>query len=162
MINRFSAISIKISIEFLYLILSANSYWLTVFTYASDFDIEILYLKYNFNKSGLSTYVKGLYVDFDTYVCEDSTLILKVCDKIDDFKIAGACYIAIAVVSNLFALYCIVSLIAKRCRCANKGWHQMRLFHYLYPVVNSISVVLYSTISGLFTIKATYLTSCAF
>jgi hypothetical protein len=158
MVTPASAICTKIALDFVYLFLVANTYFWGVFDYG-DVRIEIFNIIYNFSNNGLSAYIKSSYSDFDHYLCSSSIpQTAKACQKLNNFKIGGECFIIVSAISAVFAAYSILNLIAKIYHITAKVCLEMDFFHYICPVLYSLAVVLYVSISEIFTISSNEIT----
>ena len=69
MVTARSAILLKITLDFFFILLVVCLYFAPIFIYDTDFNIGPIYIQYNFHKDGLSTSVKCIYKDFNDYLC---------------------------------------------------------------------------------------------
>lgn len=150
-----AAIAFKMTFDILQIALSLVTLVLNVFTYDSDFHISPLAITYSFTVNGLSSYVKSSYDDFDHYLCKSSiTKTHEVCDKIDNFRIAGEIYLIISVLGNLFSLYSLLNLFGKKWRCSSRGCFHIDFSQYISPGLFILCFFLYCVVSNVFSSKS--------
>ncbi|OMJ72473.1 hypothetical protein SteCoe_29066 [Stentor coeruleus] len=150
-----TAIAFKVSFDILQIALSLVTLVLNILTYDSDFHISPLSITYSFTVNSLSSYVKSSYDDFDNYLCKTSiTKTHEVCDKIDNFRIAGEIYLILSILANLFTLYSILNLIGKKWRCSSRGCFHLDFSQYINPVLFILCFLLYCIVANVFNSRA--------
>ena len=154
MISTSSAISIKIIIDLMYLSILVLTYFWPIFTFDDDYDVGLISLKYKFHSNGLASYVKASYKEFDQHLCKswfDDTK--KVCDKLEDFKLAGLLYLIFTAFGGILVAYGILNLIGKLFHFTARGCLHMDFTHYLNPAITSISLGVYCLIVKMYDIN---------
>lgn len=150
MLSLSSVISIKIVIDFLVLGLLGCSYFLPIFEYDSDFEVGIIELKYNFHSDGLSAYVISKYSEFDDHLCKSEiSFTKKVCDKIDNFKIAGECFLIMTSFGGILIIYGMMNLIGKIFYCTARGCLHLDFTHYIPSIIFLIALGVYCLVCEL-------------
>lgn len=150
MISFSSILSIKIAIDFVALGLLGCSYVLPVFEYDSDYEIGIIQIKYNFHSDGLSAYVQTKYSEFDDHLCKSSVpYTKKVCDKLDNFKIAGECFLIMTCFGGILMLYGMLNLIGKIFYCTARGCLHLDFTHYIPSIIILIALGVYCLVCEL-------------
>ena len=144
----------KIGLDMILLFLSVSSVFWSLFQYKNSFDIGIIYIRYVFQVNGLDAFVEAGYHDFNQYLC-NSTIeeTQNVCHKVRIFNIRGICFLIISTLANALAIYSILNVFGKFCKCTIKGCLQLDFANIIYPLLYSIAFVLYIIISEIFSIN---------
>ena len=150
-------ILVKLSLDVLFLLIVLSVYFIDVFRYMDDYYIgtvailqETPYSPSQDKSTPLVEVIVASYSDFDSHFCSSPTP--QVCNKRKDFEVSGILYLIFTCITHCLLIYGILGLMGMACGCSCCGFLKMTFVHYLYPVTYAISLVLYITVSGVFTL----------
>ena len=153
-------IYIKISLDILFFLLVLSVYFVDIFQYMDDYYIgtTIIQQKTDYSVNGKSTplteTIIASYQQFDDHFCNSKATVSvkQVCDKRSDFEISGILFLVFSCISHLFLFYGLLGLFGMTCGCNCCGFLKMMFVHYLYPIVYALSLILYITVGGVFSL----------
>jgi hypothetical protein len=158
-------IFIKVVIDSLFIILFVSIFFVEVFKYMDDYyvttlniikqtDYKIILSTGTIDDTPLTQMIIASYSDFNDKFCGKNKNIQvdPVCDKRKDFETAGILYLTFSSISIVFAIYGIFSLFGVVCGCSCCGLLKLYIVHYIYPGIYALALVLYITVSEVFTL----------
>ncbi|OMJ78432.1 hypothetical protein SteCoe_21754 [Stentor coeruleus] len=155
-------IFIKVAIDSLFIILFISIFFVEVFKYMDDYYVTTLSIikqtDYKISltneKTPLTQMIIASYSDFNDKFCGQikDPQVDPVCDKRKDFETAGILFLTFSSISVLFTIYGIFSLFGVACGCSCCGFLKFYIVHYIYPGIYALALVLYITVSEIFTL----------
>lgn len=157
-------IFIKVVIDSLFIILFVSIFFVEIFRYMDDYYVTTLKIikqtdyiiisETGTDDTPLTQMIIASYSDFNDKFCgkNKDPQVDPVCDKRKDFETAGILYLTFSSISILFAIYGIFSLFGVVCGCSCCGLLKLYVVHYIYPGIYALALVLYITVSEIFTL----------
>ena len=154
-------ILIKVLLDFLFIAILITIFFQDIFQYMDNYYIrtatimkEAPYTPSPGKSTTLTEIIIATYSDFENNFCKIPEDLAKyVCSKRADFETSGILYIVFCSVTLTLTAYGLLGLFAMACGCSCCGLFRYSFTHYLYPFVYAISLVLFTTISGLFSLS---------
>jgi hypothetical protein len=161
MLGPRNKVLIKIALDAVFVVLVLTVYFVEVFQYMDTYYIgttvimnkQRYYQPTTGKKTPLDMVVIASYNDFDSKFCKNEDIETKqVCDNRKAFENAGILFMVFSCLSLSFLAYGLTMLIGMLCGCSCWTFFKMTFTHYVYPIVYAIAVVLYITVSGMFSL----------
>jgi hypothetical protein len=153
MANARAMIAVKFSIDVLSIVLIFVTYFVYFFEYMKEYRIYARDLEIHTSNDGLDYFVIGSFNSVCDHLCDNSEAPCgRVCRYDDDFKSAGICYMAFSAASLVVMAYCLAHLMGLACGCTFFGLLKFKWMHFVFPLVYAIALILYISISRVFTL----------
>ena len=140
-----SALYVKLVLDSLFIISCVLLLWAPIFTYMYSAKVYL---------TSISLYFAGYELEgLDGSAACDELGVKQVCDLFESFIWAGVVFIAFIVLALVSAGLSLVSLFSHNLKIKNKLFRG-KFYHVLYPLFFILGFVVYSLISGVFSLKS--------
>ena len=140
-----SALYAKLALDSLFIIACIVLLWAPIFTYMSSAKVYLTSISWriaSYELEGLDSSEACGYVGVD-----------QVCDLFKSFFWAGVVFIAFISLALISAVLSLVSVFSHNLKIKNKIFRG-KFYHVLYPLFFVIGFIVYSLISGVFTLES--------
>ncbi|CAG9313723.1 unnamed protein product [Blepharisma stoltei] len=144
-------ILIKLLLDLTFFFLVFSIYLINSFRFMKTNHIGMTELSVKSRIDGV--YEIGAFKAFENHWCPNLGSIDAICDNINDWKKAGVLFIVFTSFAHVFMVFGMVNLILKSCFCCFKLRIMKDLENYIYPLLYSLSLILYVTVSKVFTLE---------
>ena len=146
----------KLLLDVTFLVCVVSVYFIDIFSYMNTYNIGMYQVvkKEDYLSSNMIKQIPILYSDFYSHFCIGNlpSNVKTICEHRQHFENAGILYLSFGSLALIFDIYSILGMLGIFCKCSNLGVLKLQFIHYVYPVVYATCVIIYFTVTRIFTL----------